>query len=65
MNIDKFILKRMFQFGKEDIQYKVSCTITRTPGGVLKFELDRGVPLEPLNPYPSLKVILDKKGTHF
>ena len=35
------------------------------PGGVLRFELDRGVPLEPQNPYPSLRVILAKKGTHF
>ena len=26
-------------------------------GGVLRFELDRGVPLEPQNPYPSLRVI--------
>ena len=34
-------------------------------GGVLRFELDRGVPLEPQNPYPSLRVILAKKGTHF
>ena len=33
--------------------------------GVLRFELDRGVPLEPQNPYPSLRVILAKKGTHF
>ena len=24
------------------------------PGGVLRFELDRGVPLEPQDPYPSL-----------
>ena len=36
-----------------------------TPGGVLRFELDRGVPLEPQNPYPSLRVILAEKGTHF
>ena len=35
------------------------------PGGVLRFEFDRGVPLEPQNPYPSLRVILAKKGTHF
>ena len=35
------------------------------PGGLLRFELDRGVPLEPQNPYPSLRVILAKKGTHF
>ena len=35
------------------------------PGGVLRFELDRGVPLEPQNPYPSLRVILAEKGTHF
>ena len=34
-------------------------------GGVLRFELDRGVLPEPQNPYPSLRVILDKKGTHF
>ena len=37
----------------------------KNPGGVLRFELDRGVPLEPQNPYPSLRVILAKKGTHF
>ena len=35
------------------------------PGGVLRFELDRGVLLEPQNPYPSLRVILAEKGTHF
>ena len=35
------------------------------PRGVLRFELDRGVPLEPQNPYPSLRVILAEKGTHF
>ena len=34
---------------------------TCTPGGVLRFELDRGVPLQPQNPYPSLRVILAKK----
>ena len=33
--------------------------------GVLRFELDRGVPLEPQNPYPSLRVILAEKDTHF
>ena len=33
--------------------------------GVLRFELDSGVPLEPQNPFPSLRVILAKKGTHF
>ena len=33
--------------------------------GVLRFELDRGVKLEPQNPYPSLRVILAEKGTHF
>ena len=37
----------------------------RCPGGVLRFELDRGVPLEPQNPYPSLRVILAGKGIHF
>ena len=35
------------------------------PRGVLRFELVRGVPLEPQNPYPSLRVILAEKGTHF
>ena len=35
------------------------------PGEVLRFELDRGVPLEPQNPNPSLRVILAEKGTHF
>ena len=34
-------------------------------GGVLRFELDGGVLLEPQNPYPSLRVILAEKGTHF
>ena len=33
--------------------------------GVLRFELGRGVPLKPPNPYPSLRVILAEKGTHF
>ena len=33
--------------------------------GVLRFELDRGVPLKPQNPYPSLRLILAEKGTHF
>ena len=33
--------------------------------GVLRFELDRGVPLEPQNPYPFLRVILAENGTHF
>ena len=35
------------------------------PEGVLRFELDRGVPLELQNPYPSLRVIVAEKGTHF
>ena len=35
------------------------------PAGALRFELDRGVPLEPQNPYLSLRVILAEKGTHF
>ena len=34
-------------------------------GGVLRFELGRGVPLKNQNPYPSLRVILAEKGTHF
>ena len=34
-------------------------------GGVLRFELDGGVPLEPQNPCPFLRVILAEKGTHF
>ena len=32
--------------------------------GVLKFGLDEGVPFEPQNLYPSLRVILAEKGTH-
>ena len=35
----------------------------RGGGGVLRFELDRCVPLEPQNPYPSLRAILAKKGS--
>ena len=38
-----------------------STTESVEPGGVLRFELDRGVPLEPQNPYPSLRVKLAKK----
>ena len=33
-------------------------------GGVLRFGLDGSLPLEPRNPYPSLRVILAEKGTH-
>ena len=46
-------------------QNLTSLASTIQPRGVLRFELDRGVPLEPQNPYPSLRVILAKKGTHF
>ena len=35
------------------------------PPPVLRFELDRGVPLEPQNRYPSVRVILAEKGAHF
>ena len=34
-------------------------------GGVLRFGSDEGVPLKPPNPYPSLRVILAEKGTHY
>ena len=34
------------------------------PWEVLRFGLDRGVPLEPPSPYPFLRVILAEKGTH-
>ena len=34
-------------------------------GGVLRFGSDGGVPLKPPNPYPSLRVILAVKGTHY
>ena len=41
-------------------------TISSTRGGgVLRFELDKGVPLKLQNPYPSLRVILAKKGYPF
>ncbi len=33
--------------------------------GVLGFDLDGGVPPKPQNPYPFLRVIFAKKGTHF
>ena len=46
-------------------QHYMQVHIFKFQGGVLRFELDMGVPLEPQNPYPSLKVILAKKGTHF
>ena len=34
-------------------------------GGVLRFGFDGGVPLKPPNLYPSLRVILAGKGTHY
>ena len=34
-------------------------------GGVLRFGSDGDVPLKPPNPYPSLRVILAEKGTHY
>ena len=45
--------------------FTAKSALTFQPGGVLRFELDRGVPLEPQNPYPSLRVILAEKGAHF
>ncbi len=33
--------------------------------GVLGFDLGRDVSPEPQNPYPFLRVIFAKKGTHF
>ena len=33
--------------------------------GVLSFELDRGVPLEPQNPYPSLRMILAERVPNY
>ena len=35
------------------------------PRGVLRFDMDRGVLLKPQNLYPSLRVILAEKCTHF
>ena len=37
------------------------------PGGegVLEFDLDGGVQPKPRNPYPFLRVIFAKEGTHF
>ena len=49
--------------GSPDPCVFLSCMESR--GGALRFELDRGVPLEPQNPHPSLRVILAQKGTHF
>ena len=36
-----------------------------TREGGTRIWLDSGVPLEPQNPYPSVRVILTEKGTHF
>ena len=33
--------------------------------GVLRFGLDMGVPFEPQNPHPPLRVILAEKGTQY
>ena len=37
----------------------------RGGGGVLRFGSNGGVPLKPPNLYPSLRVILAEKGTHY
>ena len=34
-------------------------------GGALRFASNGGVPLKPPIPYPSLRVILVEKGTHY
>ena len=52
-------------YNTEHIQSGIGHRILSPGGGVLRFELDRGVPLKLQNPYPSLRVILAKKGTHF
>ena len=59
--IPMYLLKKIWFLVHKDIY----CRAYFCPGGVLRFELDRGVPLEPQNPYPSLRVILAEKGTHF
>ena len=44
------------------------CTISQevqARGGVLRCCLDGGARLKPPNPYPSLRVILAEKGTHY
>ena len=38
---------------------------TEWNGGVLRFGLDGGVPLEPPKPYPILSVIFEEKNTNF
>ncbi len=43
----------------------VKWCIPRGVVGVLRFGLDGGVTFEPRNPYPFLRIIFDKKGTHF
>ena len=59
------VLLYHFDYCFENTVFECQLIRTHTGGGVLRFELDRGVPLEPQNPYPSLRVILAKKGTHF
>ena len=48
-----------------DISWLHHCHWHPGGGGVLRFGSDGGVPLKPPNLYPSLRVILAEKGTHF
>ena len=59
-NLTTWLTRKWFS-----ILYEIFLYLKPRGGGVLRFELDRGVLLEPQNPYPSLRVILTGKGTHF
>ena len=52
-------------FNKDNITDIARMTLQSYNPGVLTFGLDGGVPFEPRNPYPFLRVILAEKGTHF
>ena len=60
--------RQAFFFFKKQVNVPIlakALAIVSYQGGVLRLELDRGVPLKLQNPYPSLRAILTKKGTHF
>ena len=48
-----------------DFEYILLLNVYVCPGGVLRCCLDGGARLTPPNQYPSLRVILAEKGTHY
>ena len=51
--------------GRGAARYSEGSLIPGGGGGVLRCCLDGGARLKPPNPYPSLRVILAEKGTHY